>query len=156
MRSQIPHRGDFGIADDDGRIGISHRQCRAALDSGRAVADDPVETLAQLGDHAADAFFRQRVLVARLRGRQQVKVLEPLVANERLRQLGHALHDVDQVEDDTALGTHHQVKVAQADVEVDDRDFLVHLRQRCAQRCRRGRLANATLARRYHDHLSHF
>ena len=70
----------------------------------------------------------------------------PLVADQRLRQLGVALHDVDEVEHDAALGAHDQVEVAQADVEVDDDHVLPALRQRRAERGRGGRLADAALA----------
>ena len=77
--------------------------------------------VAQIGDDPADALFGERVLVAGLRGRQQPQILQPLVADQRLRQFGDALHDVDQVEHHAALGAHHQIEVAQADVEVDHR-----------------------------------
>ena len=116
---------------------------------------DPVELLAQLVDHALDAFVGQRVLVAGLRGRQQIERLEPLVADQRLRQLGVALHDVDQVVDDAALGAHHEIEVAQADVEVDDDDALARLGERRAERRRRRRLADAALAGRDDQNLAH-
>ena len=51
-------------------------------------------------------------------------VSTPLVADQRLRQLGVALDDVDEVVDHAPLGAHDQVEVAQADVEVDDDDVL--------------------------------
>ena len=79
----------------------------------------------------------------------------PLVADQRLGQLGVALDDVDQVVDDAALGAHHQVEVAQADVEIDDHDVLARLRQRRAERGRRGRLADAALARCDDQDLGH-
>ncbi|MGY3292150.1 hypothetical protein ACVWWP_005217 [Bradyrhizobium sp. LM3.6] len=63
-----------------------------------------------------------------------------------LRQLGHALHHVDEVKHDPALGAHHKVEVAQADVEVDDDDLLAALRQRSPQRGGRRRLADTPLA----------
>ena len=54
----VAHRGDFRVGDDDGDVGMAHGQRRAALDAGRAVADDPVELLAQLVDHPGDALRR--------------------------------------------------------------------------------------------------
>ena len=93
-----------------------------------------------------DAFVGQRVLVAGLRGRQQRQRVDALVADQRLRQLGVALHDIDQVEHHAALGTHHQVQVAQADVEIDHDHVLALLRQRGAEGRGRGRLADAAFS----------
>ena len=42
----VAHRGHFRVGDDEGFIGIAHGERGAALDAGRAVADDPVEGLA--------------------------------------------------------------------------------------------------------------
>ena len=102
-----------------------------------------------------DALLGERVLVARLRGRQQMQRLDALVADQRLRQLGVALHDVDEVVDDAPLGAHDEVEVAQPDVEIDDDDVLARLRQRCAERRRGGRLADAALARSHDQNLGH-
>ena len=66
----------------------------------------------------------QRVLVAGLRGRQDVQVLDPLVLDQRLMQADAVVDDVDEVEHDPALAAHDQVEVAQADVEVDDDGLL--------------------------------
>ena len=70
MRSEVAHRGHLGVGDDDGDLGVTHGERRAALDAGRAVADHPVELLLELGHHPGDALLGERVLVARLRGRQ--------------------------------------------------------------------------------------
>ena len=102
---------------------------RAALDASRAVADHPVEPLAQFIDDALHAFFGQRVLVARLRGGEQVERVDALVANQRLAEVRVALRDVDEVEHHAAFGAHDEIEVAQADVEVDDRDLLPGLRE---------------------------
>ena len=137
-----------------GRIGVPHRQRRAALDAGRTVADDPIEFRAQLRDDAGDAVFGERVLVAGLRGRQQIEIFQPLVANERLRQLGDAVDDVDQIEHHAPFGAHDQVEVAQPDIEVDDHDLLALLGERGTQRGRRRGLADAAFARCHdHEHL---
>jgi len=108
-----------------------------------------------LVDDVADALFSQRILVAGLRGRQQPQGLEPFVTDERLRQLRDALDDVDEVEYDPAFCSHHEIKVTQSDVEIDDRDLLPGLRQRGAERGGRRRLADAALARRDHENLGH-
>ena len=102
--------------------------------------------VAQLGDDAADALVGQRVLVAGLRRRQQPQIFQPLVADQRLRQLGDALHHVDQVEHDAAFGAHHEVEVAQADVEIDHARPSAPLRQRRTERGGGRGLADATLA----------
>ena len=102
--------------------------------------------VAQLVDDVGDALFGQRVLVAGLRGGKQIQSFQPLVANERLRQLGHAVDDVDQIEDHAPLGAQHQVEVAQPDIEIDDDDFRAVMGESGAQRSRRRRLADAAFA----------
>ncbi|MGY4375689.1 hypothetical protein ACVWZ3_003328 [Bradyrhizobium sp. i1.3.6] len=134
------------MGDDHGLVRKAHRHGGAALDAGRAVADHPVEAVAQIVDDLADALFRQRVLVAGLRGRQQPEILQPLVADQRLRQLCDTLHHVDEIEHDAAFGAHDEVEVAQADVEIDDDDLVAALRQRSPQRGGRRGLADPALA----------
>ena len=109
----------------------------------------------QLGDDAGDAFVGQRVLVPRLRGRQHGEVRDALVADQRLRQLGVALHDIDEIVDDAALGAHDEIEVAQPDVEVDEHDLLSALGESDAQCRRRRRLADAALARCDDQYLGH-
>ena len=127
----------------------------AALDAGRAVADDPVELPAQLGDHPRDAVFGQGILVAGLRGGQQAQGLDPLVADQRLGKLGDALDDVDQVEHHAALGPEHEIEIAQADVEIDHDHFLARLRERGPERGGGGGLADAALAGRHDQDFGH-
>src|SRR6185437_1597200 len=67
----------------------------------------------------------------------------------------HALHHVDEVEHHAALGAEHEVEVAQADVEIDDRDLPTVLRERRTYRSGGSGLANSSLARRHHQHLGH-
>ena len=74
------------------------------------------------------------------------RLLQALVADQGLRQLGDALHDVDEVEHHAAFGAHHEIEVAQSDVEVDHHDALSALRKRRAERGRGSGLSNATLA----------
>jgi hypothetical protein len=78
----------------------------------------------------ADAFFRQRILVAGLRGWEQGERIDALVADQRLREFGVALHDIDEVEDHTALRPHDEVQIAEADIEIDHDDILAGLRER--------------------------
>ena len=98
-------------------------------------------------DDGGDAVLGQRVLVAGLRRRQQIKRLQALVADQRLRQLGDAVDDADQIEHDAALGPEHQIEIAQTDVEVDDDDLVALMGEGSAQRSRRRRLSDTTLAR---------
>src|SRR5207248_10893839 len=63
----IAYRRDFRIGDDDGGIGMSHRQDCTALDAGGTVADHPVESLLELADDAPHPFLGEGVLVAGLR-----------------------------------------------------------------------------------------
>jgi hypothetical protein len=96
----------IGIAyrrHDHSGIGESHRQRCAALDASRAVADHPVEFIAQFLDDARDALFGQDILVPGLRGRQRPQRLEPLVSDEGLRKLRDALDDVDRRPRDAPL-----------------------------------------------------
>ena len=96
----------------------------------------------------------QRVLVAGLRGRQDVQVLDPLVLDQRLVQADAVVDDVDEVEHDPALAAHDQVEVAQADVEVDDDGLLAQQRQAGGDGGGGGRLADPALAGRDHDDSS--
>ena len=125
---------------------MAHGKERAPLDAGRAVADHPVEIGAQRIDHMGDAVLGERVLVAGLRGREEVERLQPLVPDQRLRQFGLALDDVDEVEDDAALGPEDEVEIAQAHVEIDDRDPVAGRRQRRTDRGGRRGLADAAFA----------
>ena len=149
----VAHRGDFGVGHDDRAVGEIERGERAVLDAGRAVADDVVELLLQLLHHPLDALALQRVLVARLRGREDEEVVVPLVLDQRLVEVGVAVDDVDEVEHDAALAAHHQVEVAQADVEIDDHGLVAAQRQAGGERGGGGRLADAALARCDDDHL---
>ena len=97
----------------------------------------------------------ESVLVAGLRGRQQVQSVDPLVADQRLRQLGVSLRDVDEVIDDPPLRAEHKVEVPQANVEIDDADALAALRERRANRRGRGGFAHPAFARCDHDDLAH-
>ena len=99
-----------------------------------------------------DPVLGQAVLVPALRSWQKSERVEALVSNEGLRELCLAFDDIDQIEDHAPLGTHDQVEIAQADIEVDDDDLLTALRQRCTQRCCRGRLADPALAGGHHQH----
>ena len=80
---------------------------------------------------------------------------DPLVADQRLRQFGVPLGDIDEVIDDPPLGAEHQVEVSQADVEVDDADLLAALRERRADRRGRCGFAHAAFAGCDYDHLAH-
>ncbi len=134
---------------------MAHGQRRTTFNAGRAVADHPVEMFLQLVDHPFDTFRRQIVLVARLRGRQQEQRLEAFVADQRLRQLGITLNDVDEIVNHPAFSTHDEIEVTQADIKIDDHDLLLVLRQRGAKRCSRGGLANPALAGSNNDYLPH-
>ena len=116
--------GDLGVGDDDGLVGEVERHLRPSLDPGRAVADDVLELLAQLVQRLADALGVERVLVLGLRGREDVEAVDPLVLDQRLVQADAVIDDVDEVEHHPALATHHEVEVAQADVEIDHDGLL--------------------------------
>ena len=128
----VAHRGNLGVGHHDGLIRMAHGQRRAALDSGGAVADDPVEHLAQFADHPGHALFREGVLVAGLGRCEEIERLHPLVANERLGELGFSIGDIDEIVNDPALRPQDQVEIAQADVKVDHTHILSRLRKRSA------------------------
>ena len=155
IRSEIADRRHLRIGDDDGGVGESHGERGATLDTGWAIADDPVEFCAQFPDHARHAVFGERILVPRLRGRKQRQRVDPLVADQRLRKLRDTLHDIDQVVDDPSLGSHDQVEVSESDVEIDDDDRLAGGRERGAEGGGRGGLADASLAGRHDDDFAH-
>ena len=101
---------------------MPHREERASLDACRAVAKHIVERLAQFADDPLDAFGGQRVFVACLRSREQVERVDALIADQSLCELGVALRHIDEVEDDPPFRAHHQIKIPQSDIEVDDAD----------------------------------
>ena len=142
----IAHRGDFRVGDDDRLVRVPHRQKRASLDARRTVAENVVERLAQFADDPLDAVGGQRILVARLRGREQVQSVDALIADQRLRELGVALRHIDKVKDDAPLRAHHQIEIAQPDVEIDDADAPSALGERDAKRRGRGGFAYTTLS----------
>ena len=126
----IAHRGDFRVGGDDGFIGKGQRHDRAVFNAGGRVADDEFKIhLAQLVDDFFDAFFRQRVFVARLRGGQDVEVFALLVLDQRLAETGIALDDVDEVVDHAPFAAHDEVKVAQADIKINHGGFVAAQRQ---------------------------
>ena len=102
--------------------------------------------VAQIVDDALDALIGQRILVAGLRGGKQPQVLEALVADQRLRELGDALHHVDEVEHHAAFRAHDQIEIAQPDVKIHDDDALAVLGERSAERGCRRRLSDAAFA----------
>ncbi len=116
----VADRRHFGIGHHDGVIGKVHGQMRAPLDARRGVADDVVVVFGQFVKHTLNAFQRQGILVAGLRGGKDEEVFAALVLDQRLIQAGFVVDDVDEVIHHAALAAHDEVKVAQADVEVDD------------------------------------
>jgi hypothetical protein len=117
----VAHRGDLGVGHDDGFVGEGQGHHGTPFDAGRGVADDVVEAhVLELLEHLLDAFFGQRVLVARLGGRQDEEVLAVLVLDQGLVQVGFTVHHIDQVVHHATFAAHDEVEVAQAHVEVDD------------------------------------
>ena len=98
----------------------------------------------------------ERVLVARLRGGKERQRLDPLVANERLRKLGNALHHIDQVEHHPAFGAQHKIEISEPDVEIDEDHPLPALRERRTEGRGRCRLADAALAGSHDHYFRHF
>ena len=151
----VAHRGNFRIDHHHGMVGEIHRQVRTFLDAGRRVAHDVVEAVfGKAVEHLLDAFLGQCILVAGLAGGQHVQVVVALVLDQRLLQRGFAVDDVDEVVHHAPLATHDQVEVAQADVEVDDRDFLAGHGQAGGKRGAGRRLADAAFAGGDNDNLS--
>ena len=74
---------------------MPHGEGGPPLDAGGAIADNPIEVLAQFVDHTRDAFFAQSILIPGLRRVQKRERVDALVANERLRKFGIALNDVN-------------------------------------------------------------
>ncbi len=126
---------------------------RALLDTGRGVADDVFEILAQLVDDLANAFLGQRVFVACLAGRQHVEVLETLVLDQGLGQGCVAIDDVDEVVNHPAFAAHDQVEVPQTDVEVDDDSLVAAQSEAGTDGGAGGGFTNATFAGSDYDDL---
>src|SRR5205814_2511459 len=120
----VAHRRDFRVGHDTRAIGEIERGNRAVLDPGRAVAYDVIELLLQLIEHAFDPVALQRILVAGLRGRENIEIVVALVLDKGLVEVGVAIDNVDEIKYDTAFAAHDQIEVAQPDIEIDD-DGLV-------------------------------
>ena len=66
----------------------------------------------------------QSIFIAGLRCGQNKQVVTLLVFDQRLVQIGFTLDHIDQVVHHTALTTHDQIQVAQADIEIDHSGFM--------------------------------
>jgi hypothetical protein len=94
------------------------------LNPGGAVADDVVKIhRLEVVNDFANPFFGKRFFVAGLRGRQDVEVFDALILDKRLVEVGFSIDNIDEVVNDAAFDTHDEVKVAQADVKIDDAGF---------------------------------
>src|SRR5690606_28035730 len=100
----------------------------------------------QFVEHALDAFTGEGVLVARLRSRQDVEVVELLVADERLIERCFALNDIDEVIHHAAFATHDEIQVAKADIEIDHSGFMAAHGQTSGKAGAGGGFAYPTLA----------
>jgi len=85
-------------------------------------------------------------IAATLAAIPQIQSFDALIADQRLRELGVALRYVDKVKNDAALCAHHQIEIAESDVEIDDANTLSALRERDAERRGRGGFAYTTLS----------
>ena len=146
IRSEVAHRRHFRVRDHDRLVGVPHRQERASLDACRTVAKHVVESLAQFADDPLDAVGGQRVLVACLRGRKQMQRVDALIPDQRLRELSVSLRHIDEIKDDPPLRAHHQIEIAESDVEIDDANAPAALRERDAKRRGRGGFAHTTFS----------
>ena len=113
MRSLSRTEETSGLVTMIALVGEIERGDRAVLDPGRAVADDVVEAFFEFLEHPLDPLALQRILVARLRGREDIEAVVALVLDQRLVEFGVAVDDIDEIEDHPALATHDQVEVAQ-------------------------------------------
>jgi hypothetical protein len=128
----IAHRRHFGVCHNDGFVRKAHGKRGTALDASWAVAEDPIKHLFERADHAQNTLLGKSILVAGLRGGKEREFVEPLVADKRLRKLGHTLCYVDKIVDHPSFRAHHKVEVSQAYVEIDYDDILSKLRERRA------------------------
>src|SRR5262249_40182705 len=112
---------------------MPHGEHRSAFDARRTVADYPIELLAQLRDNIGNAVGGECFLVAGLRSREQPQCIETLVADQRLRKFDGTLDHIDEVEYHPSFGAHHEIEIAQADVEIDHGHGLSGLSECCAK-----------------------
>src|SRR4029079_15786963 len=113
---------------DDCFVRVTHRKRCAALDSCRAIAENPIEFGAQVCNDAPDTFVRKGILVPGVGCRKQPQILEALVANQSLREFCNSLHNIDEVKHDASFRSQNEIEVAQTDIEVDNHDLFAHLR----------------------------
>ncbi len=153
---RVAHGRHLGVGDHQGVVGEVRRHQRARFDTGGGIADNVLELhLGEIVQYLFDAFLGEGVFVAGLRSREDIQVLQLLVADQRLVQRGFSLDDVHEVVDDPALATHDEIEVAQPDVEVDDHGFVTSHCKASRETCTGGRLADAAFAGCHHNDSRH-
>jgi hypothetical protein len=65
------------------------------------------------------------------------------------------VHDIDEVEYHPTFRPHHQVEIAQADVEIDNRNGIAALGDRCVKGDGRCGLAHPALTRCQNQNVCH-
>ena len=131
------------IASEAPADGVS----KALLDAGGTIDQHVVRLLRGEVDDRGKLLGRDRILLARLRGRQDRKRLEALIFDQRLAKLAAPFRDLDQIEDDALLEAEDEIEVAQPDIGVDQDHALAALRERRAEIRGRRRFADAAFAR---------
>ena len=146
MRSESRTEETSGIGHDHAFVGVAHRHVAPRSIPAGLSQITQSNLVRRSSMTRADALFGQRILVAGLRGRKQPQILQALVSDQGLRQLGVALHHIDEVKHHAPLRAHYEIEVAQSDVKIHDNDLLAILGERRAEcGCRRG-LSNAAFA----------
>ena len=148
-----------------GKYSLGMRQ-RLALaqaimeDPGILILDEPMNGLDKNGVREIRELLlkmkeENKLIILASHNREDIEVLRALVFDKRLVQRGIALDDVDEVINDPAFTAHDQVKVTQADVEVDNDRFLSLLGQTCSDGRAGGGLANAPFTRSHNNNACH-
>lgn len=102
---------DFRVGDDEHLVRAGDGVAEALLDPRWRVDQDEVELPAQLFAQRPHLLGRDRFLVTGLCRRDEVEVVQPLVADHGLAEPATSFHDVDDVVDDAVLQAENDVEV---------------------------------------------
>src|SRR5205085_12059584 len=80
------------------------------------------------------------------RGRKNIEIVVALILNQRLIEIGVAVDHIDEIEHNAALAAHHEIEVAQSDVEINDHCLMAAQCQSGGKSGSGGGLADPSLA----------
>lgn len=153
---RVPHRRDLRGRHHQGLVGPLSGVPKTRLYPRRAVHQDVIKVLPELGTKALHLLGGHRILGPGLSGRYHVQVVHPLVLDHSLIEPTSPLHHIHEGVDYPVLKPHNKVQVSQPYVPVNGNHSATHLGQRHRQVGGGRGLANPPLAGGNHYDLAQF